>query len=134
MDVGGESYFGFTSRDPEIRLSEHIKTAVSGKWNHNSKLYPVLNEFEGDYDSFKVVYQGESEVDALLTEIGAIRSKGIKNTLNLSRGGEGSTVTVKTREVDGELQIMVVPKRGAKKRAKPTRRQRRRSRHGKSSR
>lgn len=122
--VGGEPYYGFTSRLPSIRLAEHVKTAVSGRWKHKSKLYPVLSEFEGDYDSFEIVYEGDSEVNALLTEIGAIRSAGKTNTLNLSDGGEGATVTVKTREVNGKMEVMVVPK-GTKKKQQPRRRRRR---------
>ena len=121
--VGGEPYFGYTSRDPKIRLAEHIKTATTGKWKHRSKLYPVLADMEGDYDSFEIVYEGDSEVNALLTEIGAIRSIGKKNTLNLSDGGEGSTVTVK---VDGDKVMVVRRKKATKKIYKPRRRRKRR--------
>ena len=129
LTVGGEPYFGFTSRPPHIRLEEHIKTALEGKWKHRSKLYPLLNEYEGDYDDFEILYEGDNEQQALLLEIAAIRAAGKENTLNLSDGGEGATMTVKTREVDGRLQVMTVLKKSAKEiTRKPRRRRRRKNR------
>ena len=109
LTVGGEPYFGYTSRDPKVRLEEHLKIAEKGDWKHRSKLYPLLVEMELEYE-FEVLYEGDNELQALLMEIAAIRHAGKENTLNFSDGGEGSTMTVKTQEVNGQLQIMVVPR------------------------
>ena len=65
--------------------------------------------------TFKILKETDSELEALLFEIAAIRSAGKENTLNLSDGGEGSTITVKTKEVNGTLQIMVVPRKKPRK-------------------
>ena len=114
--VAGEPYIGYTSRDPQIRREEHIKTALSGNWKHNSDLYPLLHEFEGEHE-FEILHEFSTEFAALCCEITEIRKAGKNNTLNRSDGGEGSTMTVKTREVDGQMQFMVLPKKV--KRAKP---------------
>ena len=114
LTVGGEPYYGFTSRHPRIRLEEHLKTAETGKWKHKSKLYPVLHEMELEH-TFKILKETDSELEALLFEIAAIRSAGKSNTLNLSDGGEGSTITLKTREVNGAMQVMVVPRKKPRK-------------------
>ncbi len=118
--VGGEPYFGFTSRKPRERLEEHIKTAITGKWKHNSKLYPILSEFEGDYESFEILGEHEEELPALLQEIAEIHKAGKDNTLNLSNGGEGSTMTVHTKAVNGEVQFKVTKRRSKKSKTKFT--------------
>ena len=124
LTVAGEPYFGYTSRNPQVRREEHIKTALSGNWKHNSKLYPLLHEFEGEHE-FEILHEFSTEFAALCCEIKEIRRVGKKYTLNLSDGGEGSTMTVKTRESDGQLQFMVVPKKGKKTTSKPKGRKRR---------
>ena len=124
MVVGGEPYFGYTSRNPEIRREEHIKTALDGKWKHKSKLYPLLHEFEGEH-TFKILHEFTTEFAALCCEITEIRKAGKENTLNLSDGGEGSTMIVKCREVLGKLQFMLVPKKGSKTTSKQRGRKRR---------
>ena len=127
LKVGGQPYFGFTSRPPHKRLEELLKMAESGKWKHKSKLYPVLHELEGEHE-FQILKETQSELEALLFEIAAIRSKGKKNTLNLSDGGEGSTIIVKLEERDGKQGYVVVPrkKRWTKKKTRRNRRRYRR--------
>ena len=124
LTVAGEPYFGYTSRNPQIRREEHVSTALSGNWKHNSKLYPLLLEMEGEHE-FEILYEFSTEFAALCCEISEIRKAGRNNTLNLSPGGEGSTMTVKTREVSGQLQFMVIPKKGRKAGSKPKGRKRR---------
>ena len=125
LKVGGQPYYGYTSRPPQTRLEEHLKMAESGKWKHKSKLYPLLHELEGDHE-FQVLKETTSELEALLFEIAAIRSKGRKNTLNLSNGGEGSTMIVRLKYKDGKLGYTVKSRKRSTKRK--TRRNRRRYR------
>lgn len=124
--VGGIPYFGFTSRSILKRLDDHIKVAKANKWEHNSKLYPALRK-ANYFHNFEVVGEYDTEIEALLKEIMCIREAGIENTLNYSAGGEGKTITVKTRDFkNGNLQFKVVPKRKSKKpKQRPKRRVRR---------
>ncbi len=126
LTVGGQPYFGYTSRRPSERLEEHLKIAEKGKWKHTSKLYPLLREMELEHE-FEVVLETTTEFHALCTEILMIREAGKGFTLNVSDGGEGSTMNVKTKMVDGKLQYKVVPRRNTKKRkSRPKRRRYRR--------
>ena len=124
LTVAGEPYFGYTSRNPHERREEHISTALSGKWRHKSKLYPLLHEMEGEH-KFKILHEFTTEFAALCCEIAEIRKAGKNNTLNLTDGGEGSTMTVKTREFNGQLQFMVVLKGSKTNKSKPRGRKRR---------
>ncbi len=117
LTVGGQPYFGFTSRSPKERLKEHIDTAYANKWKHNSKLYPMLVEMDYDYE-FEVLHEYETELEALLREITEIHNYGQKVSLNNSKGGEGSTINVRSRVQDGTLQFKVTKKR--RKKAKPS--------------
>ena len=128
LTVGGQPYFGYTSREPQERLKEHLDTAYAQKWKHNSKLYPMLVEMEYEHE-FEVLQSFDTELAALLFEIHSIASVGKDLTLNLSDGGEGSTMTVYVRmNEDGKQEFKVVPKKGGNKR-KPTRPTRRRRRY-----
>lgn len=128
LSVGGQDYIGYTSRDPQVRLKEHLETARAQKWKHNSKLYPMLVEMEYEYE-FEVIFETENEIYALLREIWEIRQLN-GTSLNNSRGGEGATVVVKSREFkNGNIQYKIVPRkkpRAPTKAKKVTRRRRRR--------
>lgn len=125
--VRGKPYIGFTSKSPQKRLKEHVDMAINKRWSHHSKLYPLLSTCRGKYDSFEVVYKANTEVEALLKEIELIKEIGKDNTLNLSDGGEGSTVTVRVREHNNKSQLMISPrKRSLKMRLKKGRRRPRR--------
>ena len=126
LTVGGQPYFGYTSRDPQERLKEHIDEAYRQSWRHNSKLYPLLVEMEYEHE-FEVIGEHDQEIPALLQEIKEIRTVGQDLTLNNSPGGEGSTVTIKTREgPDGSFQFKVVSKKARKPKPRRRRRNRRR--------
>ena len=75
---------------------------------------------------FEILHELDTEFAALCLEIQEIRKVGKNNTLNLSDGGEGSTMTIKTREVNGQLQFKVVLKKSKTRKPRP---KRRRSRH-----
>ena len=119
LTVGGQPYFGYTSRDPQERLKEHLDAAYSQNWKHNSKLYPMLVEMEFEYE-FEVIGEHQHEVPALIQEIMEIREIGQDLTLNNSKGGEGATVNVRTREFkNGNFQYKVSLKRKPKRSTKP---------------
>ena len=94
LTVGGIPYFGYTSRDPRVRLKEHLDIAYKQNWKHFSKLYMALVDAEYEHE-FEIVYEEKEEVPALLREIELIRDNPVN--LNLTRGGEGKTKKVKTR-------------------------------------
>lgn len=124
LTVGGVPYFGYTSRLPHERLKEHIEEAKKGKWRHNSLLYPKLVEEKYRYE-FEVIAEHDHEVPALLQEIMEIRDH--EETLNLSKGGEGSTVRIRIREYkNGNVQYKVVPRKASKRNRRPKRPRRRR--------
>ena len=118
ITVGGLPYFGYTSRPPQERLKEHLDTAYSQKWKHNSKLYPALVEAEYEYD-FEVLHQFETEVEALIKEIQLIWETGKAWTLNNSNGGEGSTMNIRMRRFkNGNFSFKASLKGSSKKAAR----------------
>ena len=128
IDCGGQVYYGYTSRDPKERIKEHEDTARGQKWKHNSALYPLLVEMEFEYE-WELVKEFETELEALLAEIVLIANTPKGLSLNLSKGGEGSTIMVKLRtDRSGKREFKVVARKQRKK--KPTKpRQRRRRRY-----
>ena len=116
LTVGGVPYFGFTSRDPNVRLREHLDVARANNYSHNSLLYPALAAANFQYD-FEVVMETTDELEALFTEIMLIRKT--PKTLNLTKGGEGATLNVKIEEKGKPRRI------NSKKRPKRRRKYRR---------
>ena len=106
--VAGKPYLGFTSKSPVKRAKEHVKTARSG-WSHNSKLYPMLKSNNFEY-KLEIVGEHIEEIPALMQEIREIYNVGLENSLNVSRGGEGRTVTIITRERNGKLEFKIAPR------------------------
>ena len=103
ITVGEKVYIGYTSRDPLIRLHEHLESARKGKRN---KLYNALRKHEYRH-SFEVLRTYTSEFRALCGEIRTIASKdAVKNGLNILPGGQGATMEVIAVErLDGELMF-----------------------------
>ena len=100
ITVAGQDYIGFTSRDPHIRLQEHLKNAREGK---KSKLYNFLRKYNHEH-SFGVIKEFNSEYEALCYEILQIDS--YDSCLNTSRGGEGATMLLERITLpNGEIVV-----------------------------
>lgn len=84
--VNGQPYIGFTSRNPNVRLSEHLENARNG---NRGKLYNFLRRYNHEH-SFEVLKEFKSEYDALCYEINQIAD--LDTCLNTSPGGEGATM------------------------------------------
>lgn len=121
IKVKNKIYYGYTSRDPLERLKEHLDIAKRNKWKHKSLLYPALVSSNFKYD-FRIVEQFQTEFDALVKEIKSIRATLKTIRLNLSEGGEGSKITVKVREVNGELKFRAIKRQFYKPKHKTTKR------------
>ena len=128
ITVDGVSYFGYTSRDPTKRLSEHLRMARRG-WKHRSLLYPALRRSNYQYD-FEVIGIYNNEFKALCKEIMLIRQ--YKKNLNLSPGGEGSTIKVSMTIQDGRMVFTQEPRKTINKGIKL--RHKRRQRRGRKAR
>ena len=124
--VGDFVYFGYTSRDPRVRLKEHLDEAAGQKWKHNSLLYPALVESELEH-TFEVIGEHPHEIPALLQEIMEIRDTDPVFRLNNSKGGEGSTVNIKIREYkNGNIQYKATLKKKPRPSKRKSRKRRRR--------
>ena len=128
ITVGDKIYIGYSSRNPRVRLQEHLETARRGKWRHRSLLYPALQE--ASYEcSMEILAEHLHEVPALLHEIMEIVKVDKETSLNISKGGEGSTVNIKTRSFkNGNVQYKAVLKRQRKSVNKHRRKRRMKSR------
>ena len=84
ISVGSECYVGFTSKNPNDRLSEHLMNA---KTNSTQKIHKELRKWGLNYQ-FEIIGEYENEVKALLDEIKFIKIYNAQ--LNNSLGGEGN--------------------------------------------
>ena len=91
ITVNGKVYVGYTSRDPHIRLGEHLDNARAGKRN---KLYSALRAHNYKYE-FKIRKVYKTEFRALCGEIRMIEEyDSVYNGLNILPGGQGATMEV----------------------------------------
>ena len=109
ITVGDKFYYGYTSRNATERLQEHLNNA-KGIYTHRSLLYPALKRNNFKYE-FMVLQTYQTEADALLREINEITNCPIDKKLNLTPGGEGRTICIKTRTVAGKLEYKIVAKK-----------------------
>ena len=104
--MGNASYYGYTSRDPDKRLAEHLKKARRG-WKHNSLLYPALVRSGFQYE-FKILFTFKDEFTALKKEIELIYNN--RPNWNVSKGGEGSTMNVLSKIENNRMVFKAVPR------------------------
>ena len=102
LEIGGDTYIGFTSQDPEERVNAHIKNSKDGgsqKINRALRKWGYLYEIEilGKYDN---------EILGLLAEIKFIDK--LNPTLNESIGGEGKNFNIVVNKNDLDEDIFVV--------------------------
>lgn len=111
LTVDDKIYIGYSSRHPRIRLKEHLETARGNKWRHRSLLYPALQL--ASYEcSMEILAEHPHEIPALLHEIKEIEKVGKEQSLNISKGGEGSTVNIRIRSFkNGNVQYKAVLKK-----------------------
>lgn len=83
IDVGGETYVGFTSKSIEDRIQQHIEKAKQGS---PFALHKKLREF-GYYCHHRQLGTFNHEVEALVNEVKYIKK--LNASLNLTEGGEG---------------------------------------------
>jgi hypothetical protein len=104
LEVGGETYIGFTSQAPEKRLEQHLQSAREGSEN---RVHGQLRKF-GFYHSFEVIKTFSHEVEALLNEIIEIKKQNA--TLNSSPGGEGSKyiIVLETNSLGEEVYAVAL--------------------------
>jgi hypothetical protein len=88
LEVGGENYIGFTSKEPKVRLEEHLEAARN---DSPQKVHKALRRF-GEIHTFEVLSEHTNEVEALVAEIITIKKFDAK--LNVSIGGEGNNYSV----------------------------------------
>lgn len=91
IEVGGESYVGFTTQQPQKRLEQHIEDAKNGS---KLKLHVALRRF-GYLCDFEVIGSYPDEIIGLVSEITNIKK--FNATLNTSIGGEGNHYDVVER-------------------------------------
>ena len=108
ITITGKKYYGYTSRDPYLRLREHVDIARDK--TTRTKFYNALRANLGAFE-FKVLYSFKTELEALLKEIELIKKA--KTCLNTTPGGEGKTIQVSI--VNGKV---VIKKRTFKKKTK----------------
>ena len=100
----GKQYCGYTSRDPQIRLKEHLEAARKGKVK--TKFYSNLKKH--GFQSFEVLGTFEEEADALQFEIKFISDNDLRNVgCNTSLGGEGRTLMVEPVITAGGLTFKI---------------------------
>ena len=97
ITVRGKAYYGYTSRNPYVRLEEHLGNVSK---NIKTKFYNALRASKGHYQ-FEIVDKFPTEVEALVKEIELIAKN--TNGLNTSPGGEGKTIQVSI--VDGKVVV-----------------------------
>lgn len=106
IEIGAESYIGFTTRDPKIRLQEHIDAAKKGS---DQPVHKQMRNW-GYFYSFSVLGQFENEVEALVNErLEIIRRQA---SLNNSKGGEGVDFQIFQQVLDDEDRLYVLDKYG----------------------
>jgi len=91
IEVGGETYVGFTTQQPQKRLEQHIEDAKNGS---KLKLHVALRRF-GYLCDFEVIGSYPDEIIGLVSEITNIKK--FNATLNTSIGGEGNHYDVVER-------------------------------------
>lgn len=85
---GGSTYIGFTSQNPQERLSQHLESARSDSFK---KVHKELRKF-GFMHEFHVIGEYSNEVMALVSEINSIKK--FNAALNSTIGGEGNRYSV----------------------------------------
>lgn len=84
IDVGGDTYIGMTTQDPEKALATHVERARDGD---TSKLHKALRRF-GYVSDLATFSEHDTEVDCLVAKVSQIQR--IKPALNSTFGGEGN--------------------------------------------
>ena len=118
----GKEYIGYTSRDPNERLKEHLKCKAK------TKFYRALRRH--GFKSLEVLHEFDNEVQALFKEIYEIDKRNlVRNGLNTDSDGFGRTMHVKrTLNEDGTYSITVDKIGSRRTKRKPTVRRKRRRR------
>lgn len=102
LEIGGESYIGFTTQDPQARLEQHIQDARNGS---KQNVHVALRRF-GYLCDLEVLGEYKNEVLGLVAEISNIKKH--QSSLNTSMGGEGNKYEVFERANEfGELALYV---------------------------
>lgn len=109
LEIGGESYIGFTTQDPQARLAQHIQDAKNGS---KQDVHVALRRF-GYLCDLEVLGEYKNEILGLVAEISNIKK--YKSGLNTSIGGEGNKYEVFERANEfGELAFYVRLKKSKK--------------------
>ena len=93
IETGDKLYIGFTSRNPEERLEEHLDAAFNTK--KRKKFYSALRKHKDITQFYYREYPYERA--ALVAEMVYIEQNGLRNLWNTSKGGEGATLNLSNR-------------------------------------